>query len=389
MSKIWIYAHGGSGNHGCEAIVRSTCGMLSEKAKAGLTLISSNPEEDKKYGIDTLCTIEPDILPYKKNSLSFAKAYLSLKIKNDYFPLDKMNYKTTADHIRNGDIAMSVGGDNYCYADVNKYIMLHDMMLERGAKTVLWGCSVEPELLEQHKICADISRYHLITARETITYNALKAVNPNTVLVADPAFTLLPEKTALPQGFVPGNTVGINISPMIQKSEKHEGITLKNYELLIGEILRITDMTVALIPHVVWTDGEDRLVLSQLYERFKDSGRVVLIEDQSCSKLKYIISKCRFFVGARTHATIAAYSTCVPTLVVGYSVKARGIARDLFGNEEHYVLPVQSLKDKTDLTKAFDWIVQNEASIKRELEDEMPAVIKKATSASGYIERLI
>lgn len=254
---------------------------------------------------------------------------------------------------------------------------------------MLWGCSVEPELLEQHEICADISRYHLITARETISYNALKAVNPNTVLVADPAFTLLPEKTALPQGFVPGNTVGINISPMIQKSEKHEGITLKNYEVLIGEILRITDMTVALIPHVVWTDGDDRLVLSQLYERFKDSGRVVLIEDQSCSKLKYIISQCRFFVGARTHATIAAYSTCVPTLVVGYSVKARGIARDLFGNEEHYVLPVQSLKEETDLTKAFDWIVQNETSIKRQLENEMPAVIKKAESAGGYIDSLI
>ncbi|MGN1194930.1 MAG: polysaccharide pyruvyl transferase family protein [Acutalibacteraceae bacterium] len=389
MSKIWLYAHGGSGNHGCEAIVRSTYHILSEESKVDLTLISSNPEEDKRYGLDHLCAIEPDILPYKKNSLSFAKAYLSLKIKNDYVPLDKMNYKTTVDHIRKGDIAMSIGGDNYCYADVNKYIMLHDMMLERGANTVLWGCSVEPELLEQHEICADISRYHLIAARETITYNALKAVNQNTVLVADPAFTLLPEKTDLPQGFVPGNTVGINISPMIQKSETIEGITLKNYELLIEEILRITDMTVALIPHVVWPDGDDRKVLSQLYERFKDSGRVVLIEDQSCSKLKHIISQCRFFVGARTHATIAAYSSCVPTLVVGYSVKARGIARDLFGNEEHYVLPVQSLKDETDLTEVFDWIVQNEDSIKRQLENEMPVVIKKAESAGEYIERLI
>lgn len=389
MSKIWMYAHGGSGNHGCEAIVRSTCGLLSEKAKSGLTLISSNPEEDKKYGIDTLCAIEPDILPYKKSSLSFAKAYLSLKIKNDYMPLDKMNYKTTVDHIRNGDIALSIGGDNYCYADVKKYIMLHDMMLERGAKTVLWGCSVEPELLEQHEICADISRYSLITARETISYNALKAVNQNTVLVADPAFTLVAEKADLPQGFVPGNTVGINISPMIQKSETIEGITLKNYEVLIEEILNTTDMMIALIPHVVWNSGDDRLVLSQLYERFKDSGRVVLIEDQSCSKLKYIISQCRFFVGARTHATIAAYSTFVPTLVVGYSVKARGIARDLFGSEEHYVLPVQSLKEETDLTKAFEWIVQNEDSIKRQLENEMPAVIKKAESAGEYIDQLI
>lgn len=389
MSKIWMYAHGGSGNHGCEAIVRSTCGMLSEKAKAGLTLISSNPEEDKKYGIDKLCAIEPDILPYKKNSLSFAKAYLSLKIKNDYVPLDRMNYKTTVANIRKGDIAMSIGGDNYCYADVNKYIMLHDMMLERGAKTVLWGCSVEPELLEQHEICADISRYHLIAARETITYNALKAVNPNTVLVADPAFKLEAGKTDLPQGFVPGNTVGINVSPMIQKSETIEGITLKNYEALIGEILRTTDMTVALIPHVVWQDNDDRTVLKMLYDKFKSSGRVLLIEDSNCMQLKYIISQCRFFVGARTHSTIAAYSSCVPTLVAGYSVKARGIARDLFGSEEHYVLPVQSLKEETDLPKAFDWIVQNEDSIKKQLKNEIPSVIKKAESARECIDSML
>lgn len=389
MSKIWMYAHGGSGNHGCEAIVRSTHGILSEASKDGLTLISSNPQEDKTYGIDQLCAIEPDILPYKKNSLSFAKAYLSLKIKNDYLPLDKMNYKTTVDHIRKGDIAMSVGGDNYCYADVKKYIMLQDMMLERGAKTVLWGCSVEPELLNVPEICEDLKRYQLITARETITYNALKAINPNTVLVADPAFTLGTEKTELPAGFNFNNAVGINISPMIQKSEKHEGITLKNYEALLSEILKTTDMGVALIPHVVWQDGDDRTVLCQLYERFKDSGRVVLIEDQSCSKLKYIISQCRFFVGARTHSTIAAYSSCVPTLVVGYSVKARGIARDLFGNEEHYILPVQSLKEETDLTKAFDWIVQNEDAIKQKLEVEMPAVIKKAESAREYVDSLM
>ena len=49
------------------------------------------------------------------------------------------------------------------------------------------------------------------------------------------------------------------------------------------------------------------------------------------------------FIGARTHATIAAYSSCVPTLVVGYSIKARGIAKDLFGTDEGYVLPVQAL----------------------------------------------
>ena len=71
-------------------------------------------------------------------------------------------------------------------------------------------------------------------------------------------------------------------------------------------------------------------------------------------ELKGYIARCRFFVGARTHATIAAYSSCVPTLVLGYSVKSRGIARDLFGNEENYVLPVQSLQEPDELTSISD-----------------------------------
>ena len=30
MSNIYLYAHGGSGNHGCEAIVRSTLDLLKD-----------------------------------------------------------------------------------------------------------------------------------------------------------------------------------------------------------------------------------------------------------------------------------------------------------------------------------------------------------------------
>ena len=91
-------------------------------------------------------------------------------------------------------------------------------------------------------------------------------------------------------------------------------------------------MQVALIPHVVWSHNDDRKPLSQLYEMFKDTGRVVMIEDHNAEELKGYIARCRLMVVARTHASIAAYSTQVPTLVVGYSVKARGIAKDIFGS---------------------------------------------------------
>ena len=115
--------------------------------------------------------------------------------------------------------------------------------------------------------------------------------------------------------------------------------------------------------------GKAEEVLPEYYKEYEKTGRVVFFEDHNCMELKGIISKCRFFVGARTHSTIAAYSMGIPTLVVGYSVKARGIARDLFGGEEGYVLPVQKLtRDK--LISAFKNIMIKEKEIQKKLKKD-------------------
>lgn len=385
MSKVVLYAHGGSGNHGCEAIVRSTKKILDERK---LVLISSQPDEDHQYGLDKLCTVIQDRdLHLNRLSIDFYTAYAALKLKKDYIPLEKLYYKRAFSNIQRGDIAMSIGGDNYCYADVYKYTMFHEMLKCRGAKTVLWGCSVEPDIVQNPVIAKDLANYDLITARETISYEALKQVNPNTVLVSDPAFCLDAVLLPLPDAFIEGNTVGINISPMIMKNETFPGITMENYRTLIQYILDQTDMSIALIPHVVWEDNDDRVPLKELYDTFKSSGRILMIEDHTCEELKGYIARCRFFVGARTHATIAAYSSCVPTLVVGYSVKAKGIAQDLFGQEENYVLSVQQLRSPSDLIQSFMWLQKHEYDINRHLESILPNYLKRSIAGAEHIKR--
>jgi polysaccharide pyruvyl transferase WcaK-like protein len=64
-------------------------------------------------------------------------------------------------------------------------------------------------------------------------------------------------------------------------------------------------MYVLLIPHVVLDHGDDRIINRYLFEKYKGSGRIAMIEDCKCEVIKGYISRCRFFVGARTHATIA------------------------------------------------------------------------------------
>jgi polysaccharide pyruvyl transferase WcaK-like protein len=138
----------------------------------------------------------------------------------------------------------------------------------------------------------------------------------------------------------------------------------------------------------VWQNNDDRQTLAGLYEDYRDNDRVILFGDMPCRQIKYIISKCRAFIGARTHATIAAYSSCVPTLVVGYSVKARGIAKDLFGTQEHYVLPVQTLSDSEELIAAYDWMMQNEQEIRTRLQTIMPDYCTRAVQAGEELRRL-
>lgn len=395
-NRLLMYMHAGSGNHGCEAIVNSVCHMVKEK----VTLLSYYGEEDEKYSLKDLCQIVSE-RRFEEHRLAHILYYGYRKITGDQESFIRYRY---GDIIKGktAPLAISIGGDNYCYDNMLSDLRLANSAFNRkGVRTVLLGCSIEPELLKREDIVADLMGYHTIIARESITYEALKEmVNehageidgrkgmPQILCCPDPAFTLQKKELPLPEGFAEGNTIGINVSPMIQDNEKESGITMECYEALLRDIIDHTDFQIALIPHVVWARNDDRKPIHTLYEKFKDTGRVVEIGDGTCEELKGYISRCRLFVGARTHATIAAYSSCVPTLVVGYSVKARGIARDLFGQEEHYVLPVQSLRNRDDLVKEFQWLLSQEKEIREKLEKKMPDYRNRALKTGKEVDRL-
>ena len=388
-NELVMYMHAGSGNHGCEAIVNSLCHMINED----VVLVSYAGSEDRQYSLNNLCRIVQE-RRFEDHKVMHVLYYLYRKLTGDKESFIRYRYGEIFKK-KSIPLAVSIGGDNYCYDS-----MLNDLRLangafnKAGARTVLLGCSVEPELLKREDILKDLSEYHTIIARESITYealqNAFEGREKRSVILncPDPAFTLGKKELPLPEGFAEGNTIGINVSPMILDNEKQSGITLENYRTLIRYLIDETDMQIALIPHVVWQKNDDRKPIHQLYEEFKATGRVIEIPDGSCTELKGYIARCRFFIGARTHSTIAAYSSGVPTLVVGYSVKARGIAKDLFGTEENYVLPVQSLKQRDDLKKGFQWMMQREDEIRAHLKNIMPEYQKKACEAGREIDRL-
>ncbi len=388
MKKLLLYAHAGSRNHGCEAIVRSTLKILNLN-NINIALATFRKQED----LDFLSPdFKLDILEYKRyeglHPLRLIDAALR-KFRLNQNMLFSFSQKEIASAMDKNTLSLSIGGDNYCYGIPRWIYYTNRIAAQKGSKTVFWGCSVDPEAIN-NEMLEDLKKYSLIIARESITYLAfIENGLTNVVLLPDPAFTLDTKLAELPNGFVAGNTIGINVSPLIMRSERSEGIVFKSYTKLIQRIIATTDSQIALIPHVLWDHDNDMVPLYRLYDMFKSTGRVILIGDTyNCMELKGFISQCKLFIGARTHATIAAYSTFVPTLVIGYSVKARGIAKDIFGSEDKFILPVQKLEQEDQLINAYNSLVAQEDEIRKHLEDFMPNYISNAYKAAEHVKKL-
>ena len=381
-----LYFHTGSANHGCEALVRSTAKLLGGEVH----LFSSAIHEDKQYGVDHVTEVHEDITEdLRRKPFLYYLSAIPIKLWNSTKLNTKLSHQTFLRFVKKGDLCFSIGGDNYCYGAVGILSDLNTLIHKRGGKTILWGCSIDPEVITP-EIAENLRQYDLITVRESITQMALKAagVENNVKPVADPAFLLDVRETPLPEGFIPGHTIGLNLSPLILKYTDKKETALESFYKLVEEILETTQDQIALIPHVTKKGNDDLEILEPLFRRFKDTKRVLLIPDMDCMALKYIISQCRLFIGARTHATIAAYSTLVPTMVIGYSVKSRGIAVDLFGTEENYVIPIQTVHHPNDLIAGFHWLDQNEQKIREHLHCVIPPYKEKAQNAMVYIEAL-
>ncbi len=396
MKKVLMYQHGSSDNHGCEAIIRTVSGIIDRQypgTKYSVTSLA--PAVDKKY-IDTedgkynffmsdkYCTW------FGKRRLFVLGVFTRLL---HWIPFFSYMYKDTKQAAKESCLAISIGGDNYSYGRSAYLVTLDRKIMKLCKNTVLWGCSINPDLLEgkefKYKVKV-LRKFSLITARESITYEALKKLGfDNVKYYPDPAFTLPTGEITEPMFDNDNDIVGVNISPLIRQFESGGDITIKCYEKLVRYILDNTDHNVALISHVRNPVTDDTNAAKELMKAFPGEERIKIFDDGNAIHVKGYISKCRFFIAARTHASIAAYSNCIPTLVVGYSVKSTGIARDLLGTDEGYVVPVQSLSDENALVEAFKNIVDNEDEIRSRLCSIMPEYIEKAWESGLEIKALL
>lgn len=381
--KILIYGIGSLQNRGCEALVNSSISQIDEDIE--IVAATFDYEHDKDMYKER---IKKFVNHHRHNQESLTEEEKELEKYYQSIPFDYNNFellyqKDVVDEMRNADLCIHIGGDNYCYG-VNEWMFsLNEKAKQLGKKTVLWGASLFDEINDLDLI-NDLNKYDLLMLREKISYNAIKKyINEDKLmLIPDPAFSLKTKKVKLNSWYSKKKIVGLNLSPLTIKTDEQYNAV----KTMINYIIKETNYGIALLPHVTLDEASDLKVLKRLADDYKDNKKVYLeCGNYDCQQLKYIISKCDLLIAARTHASIAAYSTLVPTMVIGYSVKSRGIAEDIFGNYKDYVLPADEINENT-LLERFNYLNDNKLKIRNHLKEKIPKIIEKSSTLFNQMQ---
>jgi polysaccharide pyruvyl transferase WcaK-like protein len=300
---------------------------------------------------------------------------------------------------------LALGGDNFSF-DYGLFAALlffspFDRAVKSGIPSVIWGASIGPFRQKpawEKRFAQVLRQVDLITAREllTQTYLAELGIEHNVRMVSDPAFLLPRELPELPkplESALHSGALGLNIAPLMSRyNNLSPQQWLAQAAEMLTNVVRRIDLPVVLIPHVmmspnIFPSNDDFSFMQDLRETLAPAirERVLLYDarEHTSKQIKGVISRLRLFAGCRTHAMIAALSTHVPAFSIGYSVKSRGINRDLFGHEEwtaHFSeLTGQRLADR------LTHLLGEEDPVRSHLTNVIPGYTEKAWLNGQYL----
>lgn len=400
-------------NRGCEAIVRGTTKILREYFKDPRFLCLTHIRSEEQFRRQCLEETDPAIThlrSYRINKRYFSHYFWRPEtVKAIYRLIFNQNayyagvYGDMLPYLNSASAVLSVGGDNYSidYGSIPvTFTSLDDLVLRHKKPLVIWGASIGPfsAIPDYEKYMSDhLQKVTGIFARESATMDYLKGigVTENIYHVADPAFLMDPVKPKGIEDVLPidEEAIGLNLSPLMARY-----VTGGNLEVwtimaasIIDGVAQKTGMPVYLIPHVTNPASNDndykfmQRALSLIKDRNYDINLVP--PNYNATETKWIIGQMAFFAGARTHSTIAALSTGVPTLSFAYSIKALGINRDLFGHTNYCMEPndlgTEAVADRVTS------MLNETATIRRDLAKRIPVAQKAALSAGMGLKHLI
>lgn len=394
MPKILIVGHSGSLNKGCEALLRSTTDIIQRHLHPEtIDVISENPPADKNNLAEDLSEIRihpADQYEPSKFSPGWWQHKFNTKILQRLCPGQPMYHTRQYKPLyQQADIIISTGGDTFSDDYGLPLEVFGELALARevGAFTMIWAASIGPfhnKKMARHW-AKQLKKINLIGIRENKSLEYLNSLglSENLRRVADPAF-LLPAHEVAVEKPTAKKVIGLGMSALVSRYGATQQHYIDSFTAFARQLLDSEETTeVWLIAHVITPSHNDAEVCQAIVDQLDatQKNRVKIIQPgYNACEIKYAIAQCDYFIGARTHSTIASLSSLVPTLSIGYSVKAVGINEDVFGHTD-YVLPIQDVSLQS-LNSKFQQMVERRQEIIDCLKARLPAV-REMSERSG------
>jgi polysaccharide pyruvyl transferase WcaK-like protein len=392
-------------NRGCEAIVRGTMAILRHEFGENFRVTLATYEMPDVVSAQAANETDPLIKHVAliwPSMPRWSAAWCRRQLMRPFVRVPR-NYSMLDPFCSSVSCAMQIGGDNfsldYGLLTVNMFMGLNDDLHRRGLPIILWGASVgpfEPDSSFEQEMFAHLRRLRAIMLRETDSYQYLHehGVEDNLCQMSDPAFVMDPvEPPANIIGcIVPPGAIGLNLSPLMARYVTGGDMDAWVHMAadIVQSVVSTTGRQVILIPHVTWPKTDDRAFMRRVIAACPaqlSSKLLFVTGDLSAAELKWVISQCEVFAGARTHSTIAAISSCVPTLSLAYSRKARALNQDVFGKQV-YCLQPSEVTPVGISQRIAHLLVQNE-TIRHYLALALPSIKQKAFAAGANLRQII
>jgi len=412
MTIIYFAGQDNFGNRGCEALIRSSIKTIRQYMPEAVFLVPAKSAkqdavqwpEAKNHGV-TFISAEP--IP---GTIRWWGRARRLWRRLEGMPPKFKVSDLTLNSIAHSDALVMTGGDiislDYGLESLYYWARICEVAMDIGKPTILWAASVGPFSKipsAEARMKSFLNRFSLITVRETASLKYLQDLGiKNVELVIDSAFSLdfeqAPVNTvSLIQSGI--QTLGFNVSPLIRNfREADDAKDILDNEVadFLIDVLKDLGFKILLIPHVDPLDGSadnsDSAYMRKILEKVRQAGFGAdqidtLPRTLNAAQLKDVIRQCTYFMGARTHATVAALSQGVPTTSIAYSVKAKGINQDLFGHTR-YVLDTPSVNSAT-LMQHLHLLINEAPEIRHYLNEHIPEWKQKSAKSALLLKALL
>jgi colanic acid/amylovoran biosynthesis protein len=156
------------------------------------------------------------------------------------------------------------------------------------------------------------------------------------------------------------------------------------------QLSAMSGLRILLVPHERSHMGsayDDLKVCEAVFQRMKLPQRVVLLKESlSAPLLKGIIAGAQVAIGSRFHFMVAALSSGVPSLAIGWSHKYAEMMHML--GQEKFSIGHDAL-DVVSLSAAVDRLWGERKAIKNEISRQLPEILRAASSNAVIVLRAI